>query len=148
LPAYLATHCQQFGITFFQASTAGFGKRFGRAADFQHAVLGGSWVVDDFKRLVGAALRNALQATSHDAQRIGQQGTVRGIVDIGFDRRRVDPQLAATGQLVFLGLLNHPLMDLLSPFGAKQSKARKISLAGHVRVSQAAGAIFTALDAL
>src|ERR1035437_852492 len=69
-----------------------------------------------------AVTGNPFQRAGHHSKGVGQQRAVGGIVDIGLDRRSVTPQFPATGEVSFLGLGDHALMDLTGAFRSKEGK--------------------------
>src|SRR6516162_8822624 len=86
-------------------------------------MFGRSGVIDDSKLRVMATLGDALQIPGHDSQRIGQQGTVGWMVNVGFYGGGVGAQLLSGNDARLFSLLHDPLVDLLSSFLAKERKS-------------------------
>src|SRR5215469_14212167 len=87
-------------------------------------MFGRSGVINDSKFRLLAALDDAGQRPTHYPQRIGKQGAVGWMVDIGFYGGSISAQLFSGDHCCLSGLLNDPLVELLSTLLAKERESR------------------------
>ena len=79
-------------------------------------------MIDDSPAALATVLADPFERSTQNSQRVGQQRTVAGMVDVGLHRGRVRAQAVAPGNAKRSGPSDHLCVESLRPFGSQQSE--------------------------
>ncbi len=110
---------QQRDIRLLQLLFAAFGLVAAGTGNGQHHELDETRPVTKLSSCPASHFADSLHAAREHTHAVAQQTAVGGIVNVRFDNRGVDAKLAAAGDFVFDGNLDHSFMQFLDDIGTQ-----------------------------